>query len=77
MSRHFSDDHILTFEEISAMLQLGYKYQIEHLRHEAIRRLKQCFPESLDDFVFSGTQADLLDQPTERREFPADISQTH
>lgn len=33
------------------MLRLGHKYQIEHIHAEALRRLKFCFPEHLDDFA--------------------------
>lgn len=43
------------------MLRLGSKYQAEHLRNEAIRRLKQCFPDRLEDFKTYDTDSTHLD----------------
>ncbi|KAI0789928.1 hypothetical protein C8Q75DRAFT_717484 [Abortiporus biennis] len=40
----------VTFDEVTAMLRLGSKYQIDHIREEAIYRLQLCFPTSLSDF---------------------------
>ena len=33
------------------MPRLGSKYQVEHFRNEAVRRLKQCFPDQLEDYA--------------------------
>lgn len=41
------------------MLRLGFKYQIDHIRNEAIHLLQQCFPEDLDDYITVHT-SDLL-----------------
>ncbi|TCD61854.1 hypothetical protein EIP91_007823 [Steccherinum ochraceum] len=59
-SRFFNDDHALQFDEVSAMLRLGSKYMIDHVREEAIRRLKQCFPNDLEDYVTPHTQSSLF-----------------
>ncbi|TCD67813.1 hypothetical protein EIP91_011941 [Steccherinum ochraceum] len=52
----FADESSLVFhrrlpiETVAAMLQLGTKYQIHHLRQEAISRLVFYFPPRLEDF---------------------------
>ncbi|TCD67811.1 hypothetical protein EIP91_011939 [Steccherinum ochraceum] len=51
----FADENALfkrpvPFETVAAMLQLGTKYQIHHLRQEAIGRLEIYFPLRLQDF---------------------------
>ncbi|TCD63700.1 hypothetical protein EIP91_005105 [Steccherinum ochraceum] len=45
----------LSFCEISAMLRLGHKYGLVHIENEAVRRLRQCFPDNLEEFVCSST----------------------
>jgi len=40
----------LPFATVSAMLQTGTQYQINHLRVDAIARLQGLLPERLDDF---------------------------
>lgn len=42
------------------MLRLGDKYQVRHLRAEAVRRLKQCFPEKLQDYATRDQQSKLV-----------------
>ncbi|TCD60222.1 hypothetical protein EIP91_010530 [Steccherinum ochraceum] len=49
----FRYNHQATFEAVSALLRLGTKYQIEHLRQDAINRLPACFPSRLEDFAFA------------------------
>lgn len=47
------------------MLRLGTKYSIDHLRSEAIRRLKRCFPSSYPQFrnkaIFPNAKGDNFD----------------
>ena len=50
------------------MLRLGSKYNIEHIRSEAIRRLKQCFPDSLEDFRTRDTDSNLVFLPEDEAE---------
>ncbi|KAH8101968.1 hypothetical protein BXZ70DRAFT_87724 [Cristinia sonorae] len=56
----FSDEQTLDFNHISAMLRLGSKYKITHICAEAIRRLKNCFPEDLDRYVSKHTSSYVL-----------------
>ncbi|TCD70984.1 hypothetical protein EIP91_000482 [Steccherinum ochraceum] len=55
-------DHnvVLKFAEVSALLRLGSKYQVERIRDEAIRRLRQCFPEKLEDYATARTRSELF-----------------
>ncbi|TCD68723.1 hypothetical protein EIP91_010007 [Steccherinum ochraceum] len=48
-SRYASGAEVLSFADVSAMINLGFKYQIAYIRDEAIRRLRICFPDKLDD----------------------------
>ncbi|TCD70994.1 hypothetical protein EIP91_000492 [Steccherinum ochraceum] len=48
---YFSNDKTLKFNTVKAMLSLGSKYDVDHIREEAIRRLRQCFPDELDSYV--------------------------
>ncbi|KAH8093930.1 hypothetical protein BXZ70DRAFT_372820 [Cristinia sonorae] len=41
----------IPFEIASVMIRLGSKYHIEYLRADAIKRLKELFPPTLDAFV--------------------------
>lgn len=41
---------MVSFLTVSTWLRLGTKYQIEHLRSDAIRRLKVCYPNTLSAF---------------------------
>ncbi|CAL1716941.1 unnamed protein product [Somion occarium] len=52
-------DKPLSFAVASALLRLGTKYNIVHLRDEVVARLKQCFPPSLEDFnnCYAGPKA--------------------
>ena len=47
------------------MLRLGSKYNIEHIRSEAIRRLKRCFPDSLKNFRTRYTDSSISFLPEE------------
>ncbi|KAJ3489498.1 hypothetical protein NLI96_g2079 [Meripilus lineatus] len=47
---YYKHDTALSFSVVCALLRLGTKYQIQHLREEAIRRLGACFPSSLKKF---------------------------
>ena len=38
------------FSSIVAMVDLGYKYQMEDIRNEGVSRLQQCFPSELKAF---------------------------
>ncbi|TCD70988.1 hypothetical protein EIP91_000486 [Steccherinum ochraceum] len=62
-SRYFDKDHILTFIEVSAMLRLGSKYQVERIRAEAVRRLELCFPDDLDSFCTTGSDSFIYCAP--------------
>ncbi|TCD68729.1 hypothetical protein EIP91_010013 [Steccherinum ochraceum] len=55
----------LPFTVVSAMLRLGSKYQILQLRHDAIRRLSECFPSCLDHFRNYYTDGTPLDNDDE------------
>ncbi|KAH8101967.1 hypothetical protein BXZ70DRAFT_1007192 [Cristinia sonorae] len=77
--RYFSDDHILSFEEISAMLRLGFKYNITHVREEAIRRLRRCFPSDLESFATPISRYALMieyDEEAEEEDSPAYFPQS-
>ncbi|TCD60635.1 hypothetical protein EIP91_009752 [Steccherinum ochraceum] len=60
-SKYLDRDVVLSFPEVSSMLRVGSKYQVKHLRAEAVRRLKCCFPDNLDDYVTPRTRYDLPD----------------
>ncbi|TCD63701.1 hypothetical protein EIP91_005106 [Steccherinum ochraceum] len=59
-SRYKND--ILQFREVSTMLRLGSKYQVEHVRSEAIRRLKICFPDDLSLYATRHTRYRTIEQ---------------
>lgn len=40
----------MDFRTIRAMLQLSFKYEVEFIREEALRRLRFCFPSTLSAF---------------------------
>ncbi|KAJ3540716.1 hypothetical protein NM688_g6189 [Phlebia brevispora] len=48
--RYIAFRDALPFSTVKAMITLGYKYEMEHIRLEGIRRLQICFPEELSDF---------------------------
>ncbi|THH29928.1 hypothetical protein EUX98_g4276 [Antrodiella citrinella] len=48
--KYFKSEHLLTFPDVSAMLRMGTKYQVDHVREEAISRLRLCFPSTLHTF---------------------------
>lgn len=58
--RYLSDDCILSFHHIMAMLRLGDKYKLDSIYTEAIRRLKQCFPEDLKDYATNFTDSEIV-----------------
>ncbi|TCD60634.1 hypothetical protein EIP91_009751 [Steccherinum ochraceum] len=60
-SKLLNPDSTLTFDEVSTLLRLGTKYQVERLCKEAVRRLEQCFPKKLENLVTGGTRTDLVD----------------
>ncbi|TCD67814.1 hypothetical protein EIP91_011942, partial [Steccherinum ochraceum] len=43
-------NHVLPFETVAAMLQLGSKYQMHRIRQDAVNRLTFYFPRRLKDF---------------------------
>ncbi|KAL4246446.1 hypothetical protein ABKN59_009639 [Abortiporus biennis] len=45
-----SSSKALPFETVSAMLRLGFKYDIEFIRAEAILRLEKCFPSTFEAY---------------------------
>ncbi|KAH8101867.1 hypothetical protein BXZ70DRAFT_1017995 [Cristinia sonorae] len=47
---YYFESRRITFEVLSAMLRLGSKYQIQHLRDDAVKRLGSIFPTSLVAF---------------------------
>ena len=57
--RYRAKDDLVTLAEVSAMLTLGSKYQINPLQEEATRLLRECFPEQLEDYVTPHTSAYL------------------
>ncbi|TCD70989.1 hypothetical protein EIP91_000487 [Steccherinum ochraceum] len=60
-ARYLNPTKILPFDEVSTMLRLGSKYNVESMRADAIRRLKSCFPDKLEDFANSRTRTALYD----------------
>lgn len=50
LHRYFKSEVTLNMTEVSAMLRLGSKYQVDHVRDEAIHRLRRCFPSKLSAF---------------------------
>ncbi|KAI0081494.1 hypothetical protein K474DRAFT_1703922 [Panus rudis PR-1116 ss-1] len=46
----FGDHRTISLTTVLSLLELGTKYQMEHHKEEAMRRMKQLFPASLDDF---------------------------
>ncbi|TCD60632.1 hypothetical protein EIP91_009749 [Steccherinum ochraceum] len=62
-SRYFSEQHRLRLNEVSSMIRLGTKYKLQHVRNEAIRRLNQCFPVTLEDFKVHYTMNALYHSP--------------
>ncbi|TCD70991.1 hypothetical protein EIP91_000489 [Steccherinum ochraceum] len=61
MSRYLNHSEILSFDEVSILLRLGAKYQVERMTAEAVRRLKTCFPDKLEDFVNARTDRSLFE----------------
>ncbi|KAJ3528882.1 hypothetical protein NMY22_g9227 [Coprinellus aureogranulatus] len=47
---YVNTDAVLTLSAIAAMIRLGRKYEINHLKEEGLRRLKRQFPVTLDDY---------------------------
>jgi hypothetical protein len=47
MTSYFHENNIQTFERTSAIFRLGRKYEIDHLRDDALKRLNDELPSSL------------------------------
>ncbi|TCD70987.1 hypothetical protein EIP91_000485 [Steccherinum ochraceum] len=66
-SKYFNTSEDLTFDEVSAMLRLGSKFEVERIKAEAIRRFKLCFPMLLEDFMTADTVCMLREYADETR----------
>lgn len=75
--RYINPAEMLTFDEVSVLLQLGSKYQIERMKTDAIRRLKTCFPDNLEDFVNARTDRDLFDNKDDSKFYQSTALSLH